>query len=89
MKEVVHFTYRMLREKFPDIKFEISEKEFDEIHIEVKKGQLSNSVSVRNVIHHYWKTYQPEVLDKVWFKIVNNTMPNEKIVSNMYQKGHH
>ena len=83
--EVLRFTAQELREKFPEIKFELTDKELNEILIKVKKGKLSRSVSVRNVIQHYWATYDPTVLKKYSFNIVNNTLPNEKIIGEIYQ----
>ena len=83
--EVLRFTAQELREKFPDVTFELSDQELNEIMVKVKKGELSRSVSVRNVIQHYWTTYDPTVLKNYTFNVINNTMPNEKIIGETYQ----
>jgi membrane-bound lytic murein transglycosylase MltF len=83
--EILRFTSQELREKFPDVKFEVTDKELNEILVKVRKGKLSHSVSVRNVIQHYWTTYDPTVLKNYSFHIENNTLPNEVVVGDIYQ----
>jgi DNA-binding protein len=85
MKDIIRFTQKELHNKFPGIVFELKETEIDHILVKVKKGQLSNSVSVNEVIRHYWNTYQPEVNSQISFEVENHSMDNEKIVSEIYQ----
>ena len=85
MKEVIHFTHLELKDKFPNLKFKLTEKDINHILVKVTKGEISNSVSIGNIIHHYWHTYEPKVAKNVWFEVENHTMDQEGIISEIYQ----
>ena len=69
MKDVLHFTHQELRNKFPYVHFDVSAEGIDRVLVKITKGDIPEHVSVRNVIQHYWNTYQADVAEKVWFEV--------------------